>query len=93
MDAVNSRLPPPRARIAGMAASVVTSTVRKFRSMASSKGLQVHALDGGRTGMADVIPDEVEALEAIAGFPHDAARVVVLGQIRDDPVRAVLPPR
>ena len=34
---MKSRLPPPRARISGMAASVVISTVRRFRSIARSK--------------------------------------------------------
>src|SRR5438132_4179954 len=37
VDAVKRRLPPPRARISGMAASVVISTVRRFRSTARSK--------------------------------------------------------
>src|SRR2546426_5419292 len=39
VDAVKRRLPPPRARISGMAASVVTSTVRRLRSRARSKAL------------------------------------------------------
>src|SRR6185437_5519259 len=37
MEAVNSRLPPRRARSTGMAASVVTSTLRQLRSIASAK--------------------------------------------------------
>ena len=36
VDAVKSRLPPPRARISGIAASVVISTVRRLRSIARS---------------------------------------------------------
>ena len=36
---MKSRLPPPRARISGIAASVVISTVRRFRLMARSKVL------------------------------------------------------
>src|SRR5215470_17134698 len=37
VEAVKRRLPPPRRRISGMAASVVRSTVRRFKSMARSK--------------------------------------------------------
>src|SRR6185503_18167825 len=36
VDAVKSRLPPPRRRISGMAVSVVTRTVRRLSSMARS---------------------------------------------------------
>ena len=36
VDAVNSKAPPPRARSSGNAASVVTSTLRTLRSIASS---------------------------------------------------------
>src|ERR1700741_1945713 len=37
VEAVNSKLLPPRARISGIAASVVTRAVRRFRSIARSK--------------------------------------------------------
>src|SRR5205814_1562038 len=40
VDAVKSRLPPPRARISGIAASVVISNVRRLRSIASSNALR-----------------------------------------------------
>ena len=49
------------------------------------EGVEVDALDRGRSGMPDMIPDEAQALEAAHRVPHDAPRDLVR-QIGDDPV-------
>src|SRR5215510_351974 len=51
------------------------------------EGAHVDALDRGRPGMADVVPDEIQPLEPADRVPHDAARVLVIGEIGRDAVR------
>src|SRR5262249_21353664 len=53
---------------------------------------EVDALHRGRTWMSDVVPDEIESLEAAHRLPDDAARIVVLREIGDDSVRGAARP-
>src|SRR5204862_7016837 len=47
----------------------------------------VDALDRGGTGMADMVPHEIEPAKGVGGAPHDAAGEIVLAQIADEPER------
>src|SRR5690606_11928034 len=41
--------------------------------------------DRRRARMPDMVPDKVEAAEGVGGLAHDAARILVSGEVGDDP--------